>query len=390
MRMPPFSSLSPIAPMPSRVLMTADAVDGVWNYALELIAALRPRGIEVALAVMGPPPSPRQRGEAVAIGNLELHERPFAMEWMADPWADVARAGDWLLELEEDFAPDVIHLNSYCHGSLPWSAPVLMAAHSDLLSWWRAVHGCASPGPGRWDRYHAEVTAGLRGADLVVFSTQAMASSFAQIYHPNPLRFPARIIPNARDPARFPVLEKEEFVLSAGCAGDKAKNIAALDQAAAELPWPVFLAGATEGPDGEAEEFTYLDCLGPLSPCTLAQRMGHASIFALPARYEPMGLSALEAALAGCALVLGDLPSSREVWGDAALFVDPGNPNALAATLRLLIEDRTLRKEMGRRARRKTLARTPGRMAESYFDCYREILLRTPHTSNASELNALH
>ena len=34
----------------------------------------------------------------------------------------------------------------------------------------------------------------------------------------------------------------------------------------------------------------------------------------LPARYEPFGLSILEAALSGCALVLGDLPSLRELW----------------------------------------------------------------------------
>ncbi len=32
----------------------------------------------------------------------------------------------------------------------------------------------------------------------------------------------------------------------------------------------------------------------------------------LPARYEPFGLSVLEAALSGCALVLGDIPSLRE------------------------------------------------------------------------------
>ena len=53
-----------------------------------------------------------------------------------------------------------------------------------------------------------------------------------------------------------------------------------------------------------------------------------ATIFALPARYEPFGLSALEAGLAGCALVLGDIPM-REVWHDAAMFVPPEQPAAL-------------------------------------------------------------
>ena len=64
--------------------------------------------------------------------------------------------------------------------------------------------------------------------------------------------------------------------------------------------------------------------LGRLSAGELADWYARAAIYALPARYEPFGLSALEAALSGCALVLGDIPSLREIWGDAALFVPPG------------------------------------------------------------------
>ena len=40
------------------VLMTADAVGGVWTYAMELCAALGGRGVRVALVVMGPPVKP--------------------------------------------------------------------------------------------------------------------------------------------------------------------------------------------------------------------------------------------------------------------------------------------------------------------------------------------
>ena len=36
------------------------------------------------------------------------------------PWRDVAERGDWLLDLEEQYAPDVVHLNSFGHGALPW------------------------------------------------------------------------------------------------------------------------------------------------------------------------------------------------------------------------------------------------------------------------------
>jgi hypothetical protein len=39
-----------------KVLMTADAVGGVWTYALELSGALARHDIEVVLATMGPLP----------------------------------------------------------------------------------------------------------------------------------------------------------------------------------------------------------------------------------------------------------------------------------------------------------------------------------------------
>src|SRR4051812_33200562 len=108
-----------------RVLMTADAVGGVWRYAVDLGAALGQSGIAVTLAVMGPPPDARQRGEAAAAG-LSIADRPYRLEWMDDPWPEVERAGDWLLALERDLAPDVVHLNGYAHAALPWRAPVVV------------------------------------------------------------------------------------------------------------------------------------------------------------------------------------------------------------------------------------------------------------------------
>jgi glycosyltransferase involved in cell wall biosynthesis len=89
-----------------------------------------------------------------------------------------------------------------------------------------------------------------------------------------------------------------------------------------------------------------------------------------PARYEPFGLSALEAGLAGCALVLGDVATLREVWGDAALFVAPDDAGQLAAALRTLAADDAYRADLGARARARALTYTPERMAAGYLDAY--------------------
>jgi glycogen synthase len=95
--------------------------------------------------------------------------------------------------------------------------------------------------------------------------------------------------------------------------------------------------------------------------------LGRASIYASPARYEPFGLAALEAGLAGCALVLGDIASLREVWGDAATYVDPFDDDHLTRELQRLIADPGAVADLGRRALDRARTYTPERMAAAYL-----------------------
>jgi len=358
-------------------MMTADGTEGVWTYAMELARALDPWGVEILLAVMGPALSEEQREEAARLEHLVLCQEPFALEWMKDPWRDVTEAGDWLLELEELFAPGVVHLNHYCHGSLPWSSPVMITAHGCVLSWWQAVHGEESPRS--WTRYHAEVSAGLRGANIVSASTQAVLDGLIRLYAPLPrlmhfqhtARFPEfRKIPRGCDARRFRPLLKRDYVLSVGFAEDEAQNLEALHTAAKGLPWPVVLVGREPMREERNNAWPHLVCLDSLTTAGLASKMGHAEIFAQPSRYDPFGFTALGAGLAGCALVLGDIPTLRETWGEAALFVPPDDPEALHAVLHALTDDAPLRREMADRARQTALAQTPDRMARSTLDSY--------------------
>ena len=83
----------------------------------------------------------------------------------------------------------------------------------------------------------------------------------------------------------------------------------------------------------------------------MADAYAAAAIYALPARYEPFGLSVLEAAQHGCALVLGDIDSLRENWDGAALFVDPDDAGALAASWARLAAHPTRAGRAGRAGR---------------------------------------
>jgi glycosyltransferase involved in cell wall biosynthesis len=81
--------------------------------------------------------------------------------------------------------------------------------------------------------------------------------------------------------------------------------------------------------------------------------MRRASVFVAPARYEPFGLTILEAAANGCALVLSDIPTLRELWDDAALFVPVDDRAELKATLTLLMRNHGLRTKLQSAARKR-------------------------------------
>jgi glycogen synthase len=369
--------MSDSRPMPRKVLMTADTVGGVWAYAIELARGLADRGVEVALATLGDPLNDAQREKADRVPRLRVFESGLKPEWMEDSWRDVEKAGDWLLALEERVRPDLVHLNGFAHGSLPWSAPKVMVGHSCVLSWWQAVKGEAAPAA--WDRYAHEVAAGLAAADLVIAPSAAMLASLAGNYGSlSPAGFPPssswRVIFNGRDPKAFKPSAKEPVIFAAGRLWDEAANLQILDRVAPNLPWDIFVAGETLHPDGGEIRPHRTRLLGNLSPRALAAWLGRSSIYCLPARYEPFGLSALEAALSGCALVLGDIPSLREVWRHRAVFVPPDDPEAIEAALRKLIEDPDRRAALTGGARARALQLTSEKMLDAYLAAYGDVL----------------
>lgn len=350
-----------------RLLMTADSVGGVWTYAVELISALAPHGVEVALATMGAPVSPAQRNDINKLPNVVgVFESSYKLEWMDDPWEDVRDAGNWLLGVAQDLRPDVVHLNGYAHGSVEWPAPALVVGHSCVLSWWEAVHGEAAPE--RWRKYREEVARGLESASVVAAPSRTMLHELQRRYGVRG----GRVIPNARGLLKFPRRKKRDMIFAAGRLWDAAKNIRALAAVAPRLPWPVFVAGEVQHPEGGRNPFDGVRAVGAVQAREMSELYAEAGIYALPAKYEPFGLSVLEAAQAGCALVLGDIPSLRENWDGAAAFVHPADEQGLEDILRNVIADGALRAGLQERARERARRFTPEAFALAYLNAYSE------------------
>jgi glycogen synthase len=352
---------------PLTVLMTADTVGGVWSYAIGLCQSL-PEFCFV-LATMGPPAGAAQRDEIAGLRNSVLVESDYSLEWMEHGAADFLRSRDWLVEIAERHDVDVIHVNGYAHARLGSNWPVLLVAHSDVLSWWRAVHQCAAPP--EWGGYRGRVIAGLAAANRVVAPTAAALLDLEHNYLP--LGRSAEVVSNGIEIAEFGPLPKCPVVLAAGRLWDAAKNLAGLDAVAPRLAWPVAIAGDAEHPDSGTADFSNVRLLGRLSRAEFARHLGSAPIFAAPARYEPFGLTILEAAAAGCALVLGDISSLRENWDGAAVFVDPENRSTLQAAINALIADGEQRSRLAAAARRRAGRFTLQRMAQAYAALYRDL-----------------
>lgn len=354
-----------------RILMTSDTVGGVWSYAIELARALAPHGVETTLATMGRLPTPDQCRAAAAVPGLDLRSSRFQLEWMDDPWDDIERAGDWLLELAEATRPDLVHLNGYAHGVLPFRAPVLVVGHSCVCTWWRAVIG--EDAPERYRRYQQAVSRGLHAADAVVTPTRAFLEALEDVYLGPFRRW--RVIHNAIDLRHYAAGRKEPFVLAAGRLWDPAKNLALLDAVAERVSWPIRVAGDATPPEGSWDVRTrHVELLGRLPREALAVCMSRASILCHPALYEPFGLVPVEAAASGAALVLSDIPTLREVWGDAALYVRPDEPDAVAQAVQFLVDHPSERERLARRAARRVARYDGVDQVRSYLELYRELV----------------
>jgi glycogen synthase len=348
-----------------RVLMTADAVGGVWTHALELAAGLAPHEVEVLLVVQGPAPCEAQRAEAARLANVRVFHLDHPLEWQDRCGLKAPQARLALLDLAADLRPDLVHLNGYREAAYGFEVPVVVVAHSCVRSWWWACRG-GEPPP-EWAAYRQGVEAGLVLADAVVAPTAAFLAEMRRLYGPLPR---ARVIANGCE-AGPAAARRRPFILAAGRLQDAAKNIDLLVRAAPGLPWPVVLAG-----DAPACEQVNVRPLGRMPRERLRALMAEAEIVCAPARYEPFGYVALEAAGAGAALVLGNIPSARELWGEVARLVPPDDPAALAGTLYDLIGDPSLRAMLQQAARERAADFSRERMARAYLDLYGELLAR--------------
>lgn len=354
--------------MGAHILLTTDVIGGVWDFSLTLSRALTERhGARVTLLALGEP-SETQRADA-ARACASLLAEPLKLEWMQAADDDVAATRRLVGQLARELKVDVVHANQFAAACIDVGVPVVLTVHSDVLSWRRWTLG-TSDVPDEWRSYTTLVREGLSSASTVVAVSRFMADQVRSCYGfaPN-----VDVVHNGWPAPATVSSAREPITLLAGRAWDAAKNIQLAAEAARGWdPGCVYLAGETTHPDGGAAQV-----LAPLQPLGLLGRreldgwLDRATLYLSPAKYDPFGLLPLQAALRGCALLLSDIPSYREVWGDAARYFSPHDGSDLRRAWQMLLREPG---DLAEQARTRAIERySPDRMADAYAAVYQRV-----------------
>lgn len=87
------------------------------------------------------------------------------------------------------------------------------------------------------------------------------------------------------------------------------------------------LSGRPLGDASGVAELSNVICTGFVSDARAKALMKHCRAFLFPSTYEGFGIPPMEALCMGAKIVLGDIPSLREIYRDAAYYIDCGKPD---------------------------------------------------------------
>ena len=359
------------------VLITTDTVGGVWTYTQELVSGLVRKGIRVTLVSFGRIPLPHQTAWMQDLEELDYRPTAYKLEWMQDSHRDVYKSAEYLEAVIREVRPDLLHLNQYGYGMVSPRLPRVVVAHSDVVSWWVAVHGTEPP-DSPWIRwYRRTVISGLSCADIVIAPSQSMLAQVREHYA-NPAY--ELVVHNGRTPSLFTAdSEKENFALSVGRLWDQGKNVSLLLNR--DYPAQICIVGSRQEPRNEVDHSAEqelgrprLQFHGSMSQSELRELYGRAAIYIATSRYEPFGLALAEAAFSHCAVVANDLPVFHELWGDAACYFRHNDPKDLEYVLAELSGSPELRQHFAALAYNTACERfTADLMVENYVNVYETV-----------------
>jgi starch synthase len=325
--------------------------------------------------------------------NLTVHcqgaDRPAAVAHR--PWDRLAAANPALQTISTDLSmaaaaasADLVHSHTWYANlaghlaSLLYGIPHVVTVHSlEPLRPWKAEQLGGGYALSSW----CERTA-VESAAAVIAVSRGMRDDLLAAYPAVP-RERVRVIHNGIDTAEYapdPATDVlEDYGVDPGAPTvvfvgrvTRQKGLPVLLRAAAGIDPAVQLvicAGQADTPEIEAEVGDLARKLrasrarvvwlsGMLAKREVIQLLSHATVFACPSLYEPLGIVNLEAMACGTAVVASRVGGIPEVVadGETGLLVPPADAPALARAINTLATDGRRAAEMGRLGRKRAAA----------------------------------
>jgi len=232
-------------------------------------------------------------------------------------------------------------------------------------------------------RFAEQARQAARRSDLIIAVSRFTANQVEEFLAVEPTRI--RVIPHGVDvlPAAGQNTARQNLVLFVG-AIQRRKNVRGLVRAFERMPasWRLALAGAADG-FGAAEELqavensprrSDIEVLGYVTQRELEALYRRARIFVFPSLDEGFGMPVLEAMANSVPVITSQRSALPEVAGDAALLVNPDDPEEIAAALLRLATDEALCEDLARRGRERALQFSWESTLGKTWDVYRELI----------------
>ncbi len=255
------------------------------------------------------------------------------------------------------------------------TAPVVISTFHDLF-----VMTGEYSSPAFRQRFTQQARQAAKNSDLIIAVSEFTAGQVSELLGFDRARI--RVVPHG---VHFPaVCERRErkMVLFVG-ALQKRKNVLGLVDAFQRMPndWTLVLAGAASGYECKpilervagSQAAGRITVAGYVGQEQLKRLYSEASIFAFPSLDEGFGIPVLEAMAHGVPVVTSNRSALPEVAGDAALLVNPADPNSLSAALQQLSGDVVLREKLSGLGRRRAAEFSWEKAAEKTYAVYCEV-----------------
>lgn len=107
---------------------------------------------------------------------------------------------------------------------------------------------------------------------------------------------------------------------------------------------------------------------------TLNRLYRDALFFVFPSLYEGFGMPILEAMANGCPTAIADASCFPEIGGDASQYFNPKDTDSIADTLKTMIQDESLRRELTRKGLQRASKFSWQRCADSHYALYKSLI----------------